>query len=334
MRSLLEDNPNLFLGSRLKRLAEQMQADASAFTCRAGLSVPPGMFAVLAILEEHGAQTISALAEALGVSQPSMTKNVTKLARAALVRVTKGDLDRRQSIVTLTATGRHAVSEGRERVWPLVDAAVHEIVSDLSGPFIEQIGEVERRLAVRSISHRAAAKAAVELHPATDEDIPAVVLLLNRAYRGSGDQAAWNSEAAYIDGDRANEEFLRGELSDHPRATLLVWRFWNEVQGCVWLEPQNDDTWYLGSLAVDPALQNGQAGRRLLAAAEAWVLTRGGTRIRMTVVNVRDTLIAWYERRGYRLTGETEPFPYADERFGRPKRPDLHFVVLAKDLHA
>jgi hypothetical protein len=52
----------------------------------------------------------------------------------------------------------------------------------------------------------------------------------------------------------------------------------------------------------------------------------------MTVVNVRDILIAWYERRGYKLTKEIRPFPYGDERFGRPLRDDLYFVVLEKDL--
>jgi hypothetical protein len=52
----------------------------------------------------------------------------------------------------------------------------------------------------------------------------------------------------------------------------------------------------------------------------------------MSVVNARDTLIAWYERRGYLLTGETRPFPYDDQRFGRPLRDDLHFVLLEKDI--
>jgi hypothetical protein len=54
--------------------------------------------------------------------------------------------------------------------------------------------------------------------------------------------------------------------------------------------------------------------------------------MRMRVINVRDTLIAWYERRGYALTGETEPFPYGDDRFGRPLRDDLCFVVLERGL--
>jgi len=50
------------------------------------------------------------------------------------------------------------------------------------------------------------------------------------------------------------------------------------------------------------------------------------------VLNVRESLIAWYIRRGYTLTGETQPFPYGDERFGRPLRDDLHFVVLVKEI--
>lgn len=331
---VLESNPHLFLGSRLKRLAEQMQADAGAFTRHAGSSVPSGMVAVIATLDAQGSLSVSALAETLGVSQPSMTKSVTKLVDVGLVHVTKGDADRRQTIVALTPAGSRAAAEGRQRIWPLVDAAVQEITADLSGSFIEQVAEIEQRLAIHSIGARAVARATVILDAASDDDIPAIVGLLNRAYRGADADAGWNSEAAYIEGERTSEMLLRAERSDHPEATLLVWKLGDAVKGCVWLKPEGDGVWYLGSLAVDPQLQNGGTGRRLLAAAEAWVEARQGRRIRMTVVNVRDTLIAWYERRGYQLTGETEPFPYGDGRFGRPKRPDLRFVVLAKDLTA
>jgi GNAT superfamily N-acetyltransferase len=85
-------------------------------------------------------------------------------------------------------------------------------------------------------------------------------------------------------------------------------------------------------LAIDPEQQNNGLGRTLLSAAEQWVHERGARRVRMTVVNVRDTLIAWYLRRGYHRTGETNPFPYGDNRFGTPLRDDLSFVVLEKDL--
>jgi DNA-binding MarR family transcriptional regulator/ribosomal protein S18 acetylase RimI-like enzyme len=333
MHDILAGNPHLFLGSRLKRLAEQMQADAAAFTQRAGVSVPAGMFAALAVLDALGPQTVSSLAAALGISQPAMTKTIARLSDAALVTAAQGATDRRQSFVALTPAGRAAVEEGRAHIWPLIDAAVQDITHELSGTFIEQLDVIEHRLATRSIGDRAMAKAPVRLCPATDADIPAVVDLLNNAYRGTDANSSWNSEAEIIAGDRTNAALLRSEIAAKPGGTLLVWTLWGTLQACVWLEPlDGGDSWYLGSLAVSPVLQNAQAGRRLLAAAEDWVLARGGRRIRMSVVNVRDTLIAWYERRGYRLTGEREPFPYADNRFGTPKRPDLAFVILAKEL--
>jgi ribosomal protein S18 acetylase RimI-like enzyme len=112
-------------------------------------------------------------------------------------------------------------------------------------------------------------------------------------------------------------------LRDEAEAPLL---------GVVWLEPAGGEAWYLGMLTVRPDLQDRKLGRRLLEDAEAFAIARGARRIRMTVVGVRDTLIAWYERRGYRPTGEREPFPYADHRFGIPRRDDLDFVVLEKQV--
>jgi ribosomal protein S18 acetylase RimI-like enzyme len=172
---------------------------------------------------------------------------------------------------------------------------------------------------------------------ATEADYAEVIEIANLAYRGSGDTASWTTEAGYIEGQRLNAPSLKQSLSEKPDARLFLWR--DEVDladgallGTVWLEPQKHSVWYLGLLTVRPDMQNRQLGRSLLEAAEKFAKERGGVCIRMTVVNVRDTLIAWYQRRGYTLTGESEPFPYGDERFGKPLRDDLAFVVLEKDI--
>ena len=170
--------------------------------------------------------------------------------------------------------------------------------------------------------------------PIEEADIPTVVTLLNRAYRGSGPSAGWSTEETFLAGDRTTEALLRADLVAKPGASLLKWvdEPGGGLVGCVWLEPLTGGHWYLGSLAAEPSRQNGGLGRRMLAAAEDWVRDRKGCRIRMTVINVRKTLIAWYKRRGYVETDETEPFPYGDNRFGTPLRSDLAFVVLQKDL--
>ena len=63
-------------------------------------------------------------------------------------------------------------------------------------------------------------------------------------------------------------------------------------------------------------------------AREEWQLPT----MRMTVIDIRDELIAFYERRGYARTGIKKPFPYGDERYGIPKRADLRFEILEKPL--
>jgi ribosomal protein S18 acetylase RimI-like enzyme len=169
---------------------------------------------------------------------------------------------------------------------------------------------------------------------ATESDYPSIVDLANLAFRGIGPEAGWNSEADYIEGQRLTESLLKADLAAKPDSLLLTYRDDpnGELLGTVWLEPKNDGVWYLGLLTIRPDLQNRQMGRVLLTAAEGFAKQRGACRIRMSVVNVRTTLIAWYERRGYFLTGETQPFPYGDHRFGRPLRDDLHFVLLEKDI--
>jgi GNAT superfamily N-acetyltransferase len=172
------------------------------------------------------------------------------------------------------------------------------------------------------------------LTQAVEADYSAVIELANVAYRKTGDGASWNAETGIIEGQRLNEDLLREDLARNPQAVLLTYRdeAGGPLLGTVWLEPKRAGVWYLGLFTIRPELQNRQRGRALLAAAEQYASARGGKRIRITVLQVRTGLIAWYERRGYRQTGETEPFPYGDERFGKPLRDDLYFVVMEKEI--
>jgi ribosomal protein S18 acetylase RimI-like enzyme len=172
------------------------------------------------------------------------------------------------------------------------------------------------------------------LYRSAPSDLSAIADLINAAYRGREGAQGWTHEADYIDGLRTWPEALAADLAAEPGAVLLVLRETEgePVQGCVWLHPLGEGVWYLGLLSIRPELQDRRLGRAVMQEAEAWAMARGARRMRMVVVNVRDTLIGWYERQGYVLTGEKRPFPYDDQRFGRPRRDDLEFVVLEKAL--
>ena len=172
------------------------------------------------------------------------------------------------------------------------------------------------------------------LEAATLDELPAIAALVNGAYRGEAATRGWTTEGDYIDGQRTDPATLRADLERNPAARLLTLREapGGPPLGCVWLEPAEADVWYLGMLTVSPHLQDRRLGRGLLEDAEQYAAGCGAGRIRMTVVNIRAELIAWYERRGYSLTAERLPFPYGEPLFGVPKRPDLEFVVLEKVL--
>lgn len=156
----------------------------------------------------------------------------------------------------------------------------------------------------------------MNIQAAAASDLPEVVQLTNLAFRG---EVGWTLESKYIEGERISLRTLQEDLASRPQALLMISRAQDEtLLGSVWLEPKKDGIWYMGLLAVRPDLQGQQLGRRMLDASENTARKRGAKRIRISVVNVRKKLMAWYERRGYAQTGEREPFPYGDDRVGRP----------------
>jgi ribosomal protein S18 acetylase RimI-like enzyme len=163
-------------------------------------------------------------------------------------------------------------------------------------------------------------------------EIQAIVALVDSAYRGPSSRHGWTTEADLLEGQRTDREAVREIISAGEGGMLLAEED-GRLVGCCQLERRGNHEAYFGMFAVIPTGQGRGRGRAILREAERVAREEwGATRLRMTVIRQRHDLIAWYERLGYGLTGETEPFPYGNERFGLPTRPDLAFVVLAKSL--
>jgi len=172
---------------------------------------------------------------------------------------------------------------------------------------------------------------------ATRGDLPAVSELVNSAYRGDSSRAGWTTEADYIDGQRTSVADLESDLAETGEPEILILRQAgsDDLLACVLIETlatERGVAGYIGMLTVRPGLQNGGVGRLMLQAAEDQLRRRGLLEVRMTVVSIREPLIAWYLRRGYQLTDKILPFPYDDERFGLPRVEGLTFVLLVKPL--
>jgi GNAT superfamily N-acetyltransferase len=164
-------------------------------------------------------------------------------------------------------------------------------------------------------------------------DAPVVADLVHRAYRGDSSRAGWTTEADLLDGQRIDVTGVTAKLGSSTAEVLVGLDIDDGIVACCEIELRGSGVAYFGMFAVEPALQGAGVGRIMLEAAEErarslWSVTS----IEMTVIAQRTELIDWYVRRGYRLTGETRPFPYGDEAFGLPRQDDLVFVVLTKSL--
>lgn len=179
--------------------------------------------------------------------------------------------------------------------------------------------------------------------PASLDDVAALVALVTSAYRGDASRVGWTTEADILDGNRIDPDVLRADIQRARSEVMLLERRPDDASGpggtgavellaCAHVADV-DGLGYFGMFAVRPDLQGTGIGHTVLAECER--IARDELcvpTLRMTVIDVRDELIAWYVRRGYVRTGEFKPFPYGDERFGIAKREDLRFEVLEKTL--
>lgn len=161
-----------------------------------------------------------------------------------------------------------------------------------------------------------------------------VVALVESAYRGPPSAVGWTTEAKLLDGQRTDAAGVRDVIDRAASRMLLALdAAAGDLVGCCQLERRTDGTGYFGMFAVRPALQGRGLGRSIVAEAERIAVEEwAAPAMTMAVLSPRPELIAWYERLGYRLTGETAPFPSGDDRYGRPKVADLSFVMLRRTL--
>lgn len=168
------------------------------------------------------------------------------------------------------------------------------------------------------------------IRKATRADVPRAAVLINSAYRGEVSRQGWTTEADLLAGKRTDEADLLA-LLDEPDGTLLLCEQGGELLGTVHLQHTQDVPW-LGMLAVRPDRQGQGIGKRLMQYAEGYARIQWRcTRIMMSVVTLRSELIAYYERRGYRRTGELEVFP-VNAALWTPKVEGLQMEILEKVL--
>jgi DNA-binding MarR family transcriptional regulator len=152
---VVKDLGYLTLGTRLKRLGERLQAQSQVLLDRAGLDFPSSYFPLLASLDRLGSLSVGELSEAVGITQPGVTRMLEKLQAEDLVRSAPSAEDGRVRTIALTAKGRQVIAKAKRSVWPMVEAAVADACAHPTHELLVALATLEEALAAAPLHTRA-----------------------------------------------------------------------------------------------------------------------------------------------------------------------------------
>lgn len=290
---ILKERAALFLGSRLKRLAERMQGDVIGVAEEAGLAIQPSQYSLLATLDRYGPQTIGELTQAMELSQPAITRIAAKLAQMGLVAIDRLHKDQRHKTVTLTQAGARDLERAKLCLWPQVEAAVGELLAGLDGPLLDQIDAIERRLAEKPLSERARARpeAGLRIHEFSDVLAPAF-----RDINAQWIDAMYQLEQTDID----VLENPRERIIDKGGDILFVEAQGLGVVGACALQKTGEDQYELTKMGVLERARGRKAGEFLLKAIILRAGRLGARRLYLLSNRKSAAAIHLYEKLGFR----------------------------------
>ncbi|HEX6719870.1 MAG TPA: GNAT family N-acetyltransferase [Pyrinomonadaceae bacterium] len=149
---------------------------------------------------------------------------------------------------------------------------------------------------------------------AAPADAANITAVINAAFR--------IAEGFFVDGNRITQAEVEQLLT---KGTFLLAEDGDKLSGCVYVELRGERS-YLGLLSVDPAYQQGGLGSLLMLEAEKYCGEHGSRFMDILIVNLREELPLFYEKRGYVHNG-TSPFPADVET-----RIPCHFINMSKAL--
>ncbi|MGQ3052573.1 MAG: MarR family winged helix-turn-helix transcriptional regulator [Roseateles sp.] len=146
IEDVVKELGHLSLGTRLRRLGETLQAQTQSVLAAHGFEQPAAYFPLLAALDRLGPLSVGELSQAVGVSQPVITRSLRGLEDDGLVGSETSEADRRVRRIALSRKGRGLVQRAQREAWPAIEAAVAQACAALSGDLLSQLTALEDAL--------------------------------------------------------------------------------------------------------------------------------------------------------------------------------------------
>lgn len=291
MADVIADLGGILLGSRMKRLAERLQGDAARIIEDAGLPMQPSQIPLLTALD--GADlTVGQLADAVGSSQPGVTRAIGQLTEMGLVEAKPG-ADLRQRLLSLTPQGKAAMARVKMQVWPGVGRAVDEMCEGRTAELLAQITRIEAALSASSMVERHArlGQPRLTIHEFSDD--------LAREFHDIN--AEWIEAMFRLEPtDREVLENPRARIVDPGGTILFVAAEGLGVVGTCALQKTGESAFELTKMGVRGTARGLKAGEFLLDAMIDRARAMGADPLYLLTNRKCEAAIHLYEKLGFR----------------------------------
>lgn len=247
----------LALGSRLKRLSDQIMRDGNKIYQDNDIDFEPRWFPVFYTLSKKAPQGVTEIARDLGITHAAVSQVVRELLKKKLLIAVKDQLDGRRKLLSLSEKGTSLLPKIQE-VWNDLSMAIHQMVNQHQTNIIDGIREVERSFEECSLHQRVAKITQercmgevdiVEYHPTYKEFFKSLNYAWIRKYfqlEAMDEQVLTNPERIIMDGG----QILFAKVND-------------QVVGTCALIKLDHETYELAKMAVDEQYQGRHIGKKL-----------------------------------------------------------------------
>ncbi len=139
------------LGSRLKRLSDNMMREIQLVYDYFNIDFDPYLFPIIKVISHCDGITNSSIKEKLNLTQPAITQAINKLQKKQLIEIKLDTIDKRKKIIKLSIHGLDVVNKMKP-LWHVMDNVVKRHTNFTTNSLIEHINKFEHAIAQESLS--------------------------------------------------------------------------------------------------------------------------------------------------------------------------------------
>jgi DNA-binding MarR family transcriptional regulator/GNAT superfamily N-acetyltransferase len=295
----------LALGSRLKRLSDQLMREASTIYEHLAIDFDPYHMPIFKLIGEKGELTIGEISNALKVTQPAVTQYVNALVAKNFVYSKVGKNDKRKRIISLTSLGSTLILKLKP-VWALIDQELKTLTHQPeNSSLLDHVTYVERELNQKSFSKIVLTK--LEQNIASKMEI--ISFRKEYAHHFRDMNLAWLKKYFYVE-EHDKDVLNNAQSYIIDNGGYIFFALYNgEVAGTVALINE-EEGFELSKMAVDPKFQGLKIGQLLMQYCIHFARRKGWKELLLYSNTLLENAIYIYKKYGFKEVALQEDCPY------------------------